>query len=178
MAYVGICCRLLIATVFAVAVVSKVSGRAAFDAFVASVRRMAILPDGRVRPAARATAAAEGATVLLVALPWPVAAAIGFALANGLLSMFALAIGAVLRRGERVACRCFGVSAAPLTGRHIVRNMMLIAVAVVGIAATMSGGATGLAGALVAAFAGVAAGAVVTLLDDLVALLAPGRRAG
>ncbi len=177
MQYLDIACRLLIGTVFAVAAVSKVSGRAAFDAFRISLRQMGVIPAGWADRAARVTPIVETAAVVLIALPWRGTVAAGFTVAAGLLTVFAVAIGVVVHRGERVACRCFGASAAPLTRRHIARNVALIAMCAVGVVGVVSpSGSVRLAGALVAGFAGLVAGTLVTVLDDIVALFAPSAR--
>jgi uncharacterized membrane protein YphA (DoxX/SURF4 family) len=52
--------------------------------------------------------------------------------AIGLLTVFTVMIVAKLRKGEHPPCACFGAwSAKPIGGGHIVRNLVLIAVAVV-----------------------------------------------
>ena len=49
-----------------------------------------------------------------------------------LLSVFTVMIVAKLRRGEHPPCACFGAwSATPIGARHVVRNLVLIAVAAV-----------------------------------------------
>jgi hypothetical protein len=87
----------------------------------------------------------------------------------------AAAIGLLLRRGEPAPCHCFGVQDAPLGPAHLVRNLVLLAFAVVG---TLSPAGTYDAGAVALA---VASGALVAVLavrlDDLVALFSPPRPA-
>jgi methylamine utilization protein MauE len=84
----------------------------------------------------------------------------------------AAAVVRALRRGLQAPCRCFGVSETPLAARHAVRNGVLLAVAVTGLAGVLVGpaGPSSLAGAAVALLAEVVAGALVTVFDELVDL--------
>jgi uncharacterized membrane protein YphA (DoxX/SURF4 family) len=70
-----------------------------------------------------------GLGALLVAglgRPWDAAAAIA------LLVAFSAAIGVHLRRGDAVPCGCFGAaSTRPVGGRDLVRNAVLVGLAVV-----------------------------------------------
>jgi len=173
--YVEIAARLLIGVVFVIALAGKVNGAAAYRAFVLSLRRMEVLPDARLGGAARGSLLAEGAIVVLMAVPLRSAGVAGFALAAGLLTVFAAAIAASLRRGNRAPCRCFGASSTPLGPGHIARNAVLVAVALVGLVAAARPGTASVAGGVVAAFAGLVAGLVVTMYDDIAALWSPSR---
>jgi hypothetical protein len=173
MRYVEIACRLCLLTVFAVALAGKVSGKDAFAAFVRSLRAMGVVPEPAVAIAARASVVAEALVVVLLAVPARYPAAAGFAVAAGLLAAFAAAIQLSVRRGNSVPCRCFGVSSTPLGTRHVVRNVVLIAVALAGLTAALSPGQASMAGLLVAGAAGVVVGATVTAFDDIVALVRP-----
>ncbi len=52
--------------------------------------------------------------------------------AIGLLAAFTVILAAKLRKGEHPPCACFGAwSSKPISGGHIVRNLVLIALAVV-----------------------------------------------
>jgi hypothetical protein len=137
MRYAEIACRLCLLTVFALALAGKVSGREAFAAFTRSLRAMAVLPEPAVAPAARASVVAEALVVVLLAIPARYPAAAGFAVAVGVLAVFTAAILRSVRRGNSVPCRCFGASSTPLGTRHVVRNIVLIAVALTGLAATL-----------------------------------------
>ncbi|GLL02250.1 MauE/DoxX family redox-associated membrane protein [Dactylosporangium matsuzakiense] len=170
MGYVEVGARLLLATVFAVALFGKVTGARAYAAFVDSLRQMRVLPAKAARPAAAASIATEAAVVVLLVLPWRWAAAAGFVLAAGLLAVFAAAIAMSLRGGNRAPCRCFGASATPLGKGHIVRNSVLIAIALAGLGAAAGAGAIAVPGAVVAGAAGLVVGIVVTAYDDIAAL--------
>ncbi|GIJ70582.1 MauE/DoxX family redox-associated membrane protein [Virgisporangium ochraceum] len=173
MQYVALCGKALLATVFLVSAWTKLRSPAAFGAFRRSTRRMAILPEPWVRPVAVLVVAAEVAIVLLLAVPLPVTALLGLGLAAVLLTGLALAIASTVRRGVRTTCQCFGHSDTPLGAVHIVRNLTLVAVAVAAAVTGARGGAVEFGAGLLAVLAGVLAGAVVTVLDDLRHLLRP-----
>ncbi|MBB5874162.1 formate/nitrite transporter FocA (FNT family) [Allocatelliglobosispora scoriae] len=173
MQYVAVACRVVLAVVFVVAAVGKLSGRAAYRDFVSSLRQMRVVPSRWAGPLAGIAVAVEVAVVVLLAVPRDVAAAAGFVLAAGLLAVFAGAIGLSLRRGNTQPCRCFGRSATPLGRHHVIRNVFLIAIAVLGAVAAGSGGAVLLGPALVAALAGLIVGGLVAALDDLLYLFRP-----
>lgn len=148
-------CQFLIGLVFVAAVLGKVTG---YPAFVNSVADMGL------RPAAPIAAIVLLGEVAIVALVVGVPSA-GFALAAVMLLAFAVAVALSLRRGNAKPCRCFGRSTTPLGWHHVWRNAFLIAIAVLGALATPA--TTGLAVAAVAAVAGLVAGALVVMLDDL-----------
>lgn len=173
MQYIALAGRVLIATVFLVSASTKLRSAAAFGAFRRSTRRMAILPEPLVRPVAVLVVASEVAIVLLVATPTPVTGWLGLGLAAALLAGLAAAIGSTVRRGIRTTCQCFGHSGTPLGIVHIVRNVALVAVAGVAAVAGLGGGRLELAGAVLAALAGVLLGALVTVLDDIRQVLRP-----
>jgi hypothetical protein len=171
--YVEVACRLLLATVFGIALVGKVSGRAAWTAFEDSLRAMAVVPDRHVAAAARGSAATEAAIVVCLLIPSAAVGAAGFVLAAGLLAVFAYAITAVVRRKQSVPCRCFGASSTPLSVRHILRNAALIVVALLGAATAVTSTPTQLPGLVLAGVIGAVIGMLVAALDDLVSLLRP-----
>lgn len=175
MRYVEIACRLCLLTVFAVALAGKVSGKDAFAAFAGSLRRMGVVPERTVAVAARASVVTEAVVVVLLAIPARFAAAAGFALAAALLVVFTAAVALSLRRGNAAPCRCFGASSTPLGTRHVARNLLLLAVALAGLAAAPAPGSGTVAGLLVAGAAGAVAGATITAFDDIAALVRPAR---
>jgi hypothetical protein len=130
MRYAVLGCALTLAAVFAVSAGSKLAGRSAFAAFVASTGRL--LPDPRLSPAlvAFGVVTAELAVPpLLVAAP-----AVGLGLAAALLLSFSVGVLVAVRRGVQAPCRCFGASAARLNRFHALRSGALAVFAVVGAA--------------------------------------------
>jgi hypothetical protein len=148
-------CQFLLGLVFAAAVAGKVTG---YRAFVGSVEDMGFRP---AAPIAALVLLGEIAVVALVVTVPPA----GFALAALILVTFAAAIVLSLRRGNTKPCRCFGRSTTPLGRHHVWRNVLLIAVAMLG--ALAEPGTAGPAVAVLAAVAGVIAGTLVVMLDDL-----------
>ncbi|WP_191093770.1 peroxiredoxin family protein [Nocardia colli] len=72
----------------------------------------------------------EGLVAVAVLVPWAVLP--GAVLAVLLLVVFTLAVARLLKRGERPACSCFGaVSAEPIGARTLVRNGVLLVLALV-----------------------------------------------
>ncbi|MDF5757517.1 MauE/DoxX family redox-associated membrane protein [Spongiactinospora sp. TRM90649] len=175
--YVSVAGQVAAGAVYAAGVIGKTRGRTAYREFVRATGRL--LP-GRIG-ARRAgviaplVIAAEAATaVLTAALPRA-----GLVLAAALALVFTVAVAAALRRGERAPCRCFGASATPLGPRHIARNVLLLAVAATGAAASPPGwaysvwaGASWAGLALAAGFAAMVA-LLVTQFDALIELFAP-----
>ncbi|SCG65813.1 Methylamine utilisation protein MauE [Micromonospora halophytica] len=173
MRHLELTARLLLALVFLAAVVGKLRTRSDFADFVATVGRFGV-PARWTRPVARAAVAAEAAVVVLLVTPG--AAPAGSALAVALLGVLTAALVAALRRGERPACRCFGAGDTPIGRRHVLRNLALGAVALLGLAAGLNGGGgspSSSAAVLLAAGVALPLAAVVVRLDDLVALFAP-----
>ncbi|MCA2185644.1 MauE/DoxX family redox-associated membrane protein [Nonomuraea cavernae] len=178
MDYPAIGCACLVALVFALSAWSKVRGRAAFREFAAATRVLAGsvrargISDSVARTTALVVVVAEAATALLVAVPYTARA--GFALAVVLLTGFSVAIAASLRRGVSTSCRCFGASSAPLSGRHLVRNGVLLAASVAGL--VTAGGQLGSphpGGIAIAAVAALVVAVLLTRIDDLAELFAP-----
>ncbi|MET7302452.1 MauE/DoxX family redox-associated membrane protein [Embleya sp. NPDC005575] len=166
--YVG--CACLVGLVFAVSAVSKFRD---FGGFVGSVPHLVPMPTGWARPTAVLVVAAETSVPVLVAVPPP--GALGFGVAAALLIAFTVAIATALRRDRRSSCRCFGASDVPLGTRHLVRNGVLLAVALAGAATTGPGGFADpppLAGALIAGVAGLIGALLIITLDDIVDLFA------
>ncbi|MFD2417283.1 MauE/DoxX family redox-associated membrane protein [Amycolatopsis pigmentata] len=140
-------------------------------AFTDSIRAMRLLPPGVVPAVAGVVMAAETAVWLLLITPLAVA---GFALAAVMLAAFTVAIVLALARGAAAPCRCFGTSSAPLEGRHVVRNVVLLGLAGLGVVFTlMATDSLGPAGLVVAAGGGAVPGVLVATLDDLVELFQP-----
>jgi hypothetical protein len=173
MTNLAIGCRVLIGVVFVIAVAGKLRRATAFTDFVGSVRQMGVLPSALARPAAVAVAAAELAIVLALAVPARQPGVLGFGLAVGLLAAMTAGIAMSLARGNREPCRCFGRSETPLGARHVGRNVVLVAVALLGLLGSLSGGPVDAGTAVVVAVAGAVLGGLVVMLDDLIALVEP-----
>jgi hypothetical protein len=173
MQYMAVMCRTCIGVVFLVAAFAKLVGPGGFRALVSSLRQMRVLPDRLVRPTAIAVIAAEAVIPLALATPLVATAVGGFGLTVMLLTAFGVAILISIRRGTRTPCRCFGTSTVPLSSRHLVRNALLGAVAVLGVVASTAGGQADPAGLAVAAFAGLVIGSLVTVMDDIIELFRP-----
>jgi methylamine utilization protein MauE len=168
--YVLLGSRCLLAVVFLASFAGKVRGRARYAGYLAATRRLtprwalSRVPAGTL---AAVVVAAEAAVPLLLAVPALVPA--GLALSIVLLSGFAAATAAALRRGDRAPCHCFGSSQRRLDGGHVVRDAFLAAVAVAGIVAAVSGaGPLEATRAAVVAAVSIAA-AVAVLVSDTVA---------
>ncbi|MGV9212717.1 MauE/DoxX family redox-associated membrane protein [Micromonospora sp. RB23] len=163
--------RLLLALVFLAAVVGKLRTRAGFAEFVGSVGQFGV-PTRWTGPVARLAVAVEAAVVLLVAVART--APLGLLLAAGLLGVLTAAIVSALRRDARPACRCFGAADTPIGARHVTRNVLLFAVALLGLLgwATATGPPPSAPTVLLAVGVAVPLAAVVVRLDDLVALFA------
>lgn len=173
MGYVEIGLRALFVTVFAASFVSKTGG---FDAFAGSVRGMVPAAGQLARPIAWVVFAFEAAVCLLLVLPAHTTAATGFLLASTLLLAFTLGIAATLRRGARVPCRCFGDTSTPVGPIHLVRNLLLVVVALAGAGATTAAERQlPIPVMLLCAAAGVLLGAIVIELDAIVRLFRPVR---
>lgn len=127
---VQVICRLLVAGVFLVSLVSKLRGRDAAAAFTASVSALRIVPDRWGTLTAAAIVLSEAAVVGLLALPGTLG--IGFVLAAAVLTVLTCGIALELQRGSAPPCRCFGPSSTPLGPVHIGRNLALLAAVVAG----------------------------------------------
>ncbi|MEO3796727.1 MauE/DoxX family redox-associated membrane protein [Nonomuraea sp. B10E15] len=173
MRYVEVASGLLLVTVFALALAGKVRGRRAWEGFVESLREMAVIGRAVVPMAAVAVTAGEAAVIVLVLVPPRWAGTAGFALAAVLLGCFTLAVGVVARRPAPVPCRCFGPSETPVGVAHVVRNLILVTVSLLGLVGSLANDS---ADPVISAAAGTL-GAVLGLLlarwDDLAALLRP-----
>ncbi|MEV0972158.1 MauE/DoxX family redox-associated membrane protein [Microtetraspora glauca] len=164
----------LLVAVFLTSGVGKVIN---YSSFEESVRQMRLLPAGAVPVAAVLIITAELVTVLSIMaglVKSPGILMVGFALAAVLCVVFGLAIATVIRRGNAVSCNCFGRQASPFSARHIVRNTLLAAAAVVGMlgAGAGAGADSWTTETGITVVAGLFLSLLVILLDDLVDLFA------
>ncbi|WP_248959198.1 MauE/DoxX family redox-associated membrane protein [Sphaerisporangium perillae] len=164
--YVEIGCQVLLAAVFGWSAVSKLASRTAFRRFARSLEPLV----RRTTPVAAALVAGELLTPPLTLLA-PLA---GFALASGMLAVLSAGVLTVVRRGLAVRCRCFGSGDARLGPRHVVRNLILLAIGVLGLllAALPAASPADAAGVALAAVAGLAVAGLVIRFEDLVELFA------
>jgi hypothetical protein len=183
--YLELGCRGVLAGVFLVSLAGKLRGPAAYRGFVTATGELLGVGARRARSMAVLAVVAEGAVLglLVVGLGTELAAPgtgwagravvgwLGFGGAGGLLVGFSGALVRALRRGTGGACHCFGASTTPVGRHHVVRNAVLLLVAVVGLAAGPGGGGSyQVAGVAVTGLAVAACVAVTARLDDLVAL--------
>ncbi|GAA0241065.1 MauE/DoxX family redox-associated membrane protein [Cryptosporangium japonicum] len=160
--------------VFAVSAVSKLRGRAAYAAFVASTGRLLPPRFRAARPAALLVVVAE----LVVVATLPVVPVAGLVLGAALLGAFGVAILGAVRRGVTAPCRCFGASARPLGVAAAVRNGLLAVLATGGAAAAAAVPApldgAHPAGVAIAAFGALVLAVLTISFDDVADLLTPG----
>lgn len=119
--------RVLLAVVFLAAFAGKVRTRQGFAEFRDSIAALA--PWLPAQPVAVAVLTGEAAAVVLLAVP---GTGLGYAAAVGLLAVFCGGIVLAVHGRKAVRCKCFGAGGAVLGPRHLVRNGLLIAVAVAG----------------------------------------------
>lgn len=134
--YVALFGRFTLGLVFALSGLTKATNLAGF---AASVTEFRLLPARAVRPVALGIVAAELCTA--GALLAGVGTGIALAAAVVLLTVFTGVLTRALRRGQRVACHCFGeLSARSTSWSAVGRNVLLIALGVVALATAASGG--------------------------------------
>ena len=145
--------RFLLATVFVVAFVGKAHSAERFRGFVRSVVRLSGVSERTARPVAATVILLEGISAGLLLFGrtswW------GLLLAVGLLVVFLAVITRAVRAGVLAECRCFGGSGAAMSYPMLVRNGLLIAVALPGLLHGPDVPATAWPGSLVAAAVGI-----------------------
>lgn len=119
---------ILLAAVFVYAALAKLRDRSATTADFASLGL----------PRAEVWAVIVPATELITATTLAVVPGWGGVLAFALLAAFTTSLALVIRSGRVATCACFGgASTEPVSGRHLIRNGVLLAMALV--AATSDG---------------------------------------
>ena len=177
MTYLPVTARAALLLVFLVSVAAKARGRRHYAAFAASVapflgHRLARAP-GVVAGVAAAVTATEAACVVLLVLP--ATARAGCVIAALLLAGFTVAAAVVVGTGRTAYCRCFDARIRPLRRRHVVRNALLLLVALGGCVADAVNPARTVqpAGVVIAIVAGGIAALILINFDDLVELVRP-----
>jgi uncharacterized membrane protein YphA (DoxX/SURF4 family) len=163
--YVWVACRVLIGAVFLAAAAGKLRSRSAFAGYVESLRALRMLPTTTLWPVAVALAAAEAAVPVLLARG--ATARPGSVVAVALLGVLTTGVAWALVRRTGAACRCFGGAAVPLRRRHLLRNGLLLGVAVVAVMSPAGRPAAQPGGVAVAVAAGLVLAALAVRFDDL-----------
>lgn len=124
--------RIVIGLVFVASSLGKIRS---FSAFEQAVENFQILPPQFVRACAAVFLGSELVIVVMMFWGGKSLLMIGFLIALILLSVFCIALLAVLIRRLQVPCNCFGSSQRPASSADIWRNVGLITCALMGIAA-------------------------------------------
>ncbi|HET9896628.1 MAG TPA: MauE/DoxX family redox-associated membrane protein [Streptosporangiaceae bacterium] len=170
MAVIEVALRTMLAVVFGVAFISKARSRAAFAEFASSLGGIRWLTGGKRLIASVAIPVLEAAvTVLLIvpsAVPW------AFGAGAVLLTGFTVVTASEVAKGHEIRCRCFGASGGQLGPAQVARNLVLLALAIAGLAlAPASHGAVGAAGLIIAIGLALLAGVAIIRWDDLASLV-------
>jgi hypothetical protein len=163
--YVVVIGQSVVCVVFGVAAVTKLRAPATFRA---ALRDLRVGPAGLVPAAAIAVPVVELA--IAVAVPWaPRPALVAAAI---LLAGFFAGTALAIRRGSPARCACFGAATRPLGRMHLVRDVLLGAIALV---AAAGGGdqhvSRPAAGIVIAAAVGLVLAQLAMALDDIADLL-------
>lgn len=121
--YVVMFCRIALAMTFAWSASSKLRDMSAFRDGITAFR---LLPAQWSAVLAWSFLGGEVAVTLLMAIGWPGLLRLGFVLAVGLLLIFSVALGSVMRRALRVSCNCFGRAEHQVSWYDLARNSLLI----------------------------------------------------
>ncbi|GAA2354497.1 hypothetical protein Cme02nite_47560 [Catellatospora methionotrophica] len=165
MIYVVLAARAVLGVVFAVALVGKLATGRGRREFVDGIGAYGVGFRWR-GPVAYAVLVVELA--LVVALAAPGGDVVGLAAALGVLAVFTVA---TVRSGSAGDCHCFGAAGRGTTGSFVARNVLLMAVAAVGLGcAAVADGTPDTVGTVLAVGIGALAAVLVTRWDDLAAL--------
>ena len=140
MAYLEIGCRAALAFVFLIACTSKIHSASSYREFHDSLADLGLSSGLLLRALSLSIPAAEGITVLLLAVNragrWGLLASVALA------GSFTAGIAIARWQGKVVRCRCFGESGTPSDAAHILRNLVLLAGAAIGAVAGLLAGAS------------------------------------
>jgi uncharacterized membrane protein YphA (DoxX/SURF4 family) len=170
MGYLEFGARMLLAVLFGLAVGGKLRSSGAFRAFAHSLREGLGTPPGLTTPIAAAVVIGEALVTALLVLP--ASARLGSWAAAAVLAGFTAVTAWLVHRRTTASCHCFGATGTRFGPRHVIRNAVLTAIAMLAAALGPSPGIHP-AGAAVTAAAGGVLALLVTRWDDLVALAAP-----
>ncbi|WP_184740351.1 MauE/DoxX family redox-associated membrane protein [Arthrobacter sp. AZCC_0090] len=126
---IGVAGGTIIATVFSIAAIGKLS-KAGFETFVAATVRFIpskLTPFGRL--VAKAVLTTEFAIIASQFTPFR-STALFFAAA--LLGAFTIGIGLALGRGDTAPCACFGADNKSIGAAQLARNLALMAICAIG----------------------------------------------
>lgn len=173
-AYLAACCQGLLFVTFAVAAVAKLSGRNGIRALADSLIQ-ADLTSARIALAvATGLVSAEAVTAGLLLLFDT--RGLGFGAAVLVLTILTAGVVRVLKRHTSAVCHCFGTKPRRLAPRHVVRNVILIAVAMFGSIAASVGAAADSDVYYLALATGAALAIPIIMLDHLTDLVRPSRQ--
>ncbi|HSS01885.1 MAG TPA: MauE/DoxX family redox-associated membrane protein [Kofleriaceae bacterium] len=159
----GLLARATLGWIFGAALLSKTAGRARWHAFADALPALGLparVPAGMA--AALVIAGEACALALLLYAP-----RVGAALSAAMLAMFTVALAAAVRGNRRAACHCFGGSDAVVGRAHVVRNVLLLAIAGAWIATGASSAVELSATDITALGYGALLGFLFTRWDDL-----------
>ena len=162
--------QICIATLFAVAVASKVRSRTAIRSFASSIEVFGVR---RARAPAVAAAAVALESAIVIAVLAPGLAGAGLWLATATLTLLTVLVAALLRRGVRAPCRCFGASARPMGRVHVARNAIAAIVAAAGALLHGAGPSPDPTAIALGLGAGLAGAFLLMRMDDVADLFRP-----
>jgi hypothetical protein len=173
MIYLAIAGRFLIGVIFAFSALGKVRSKSAYREFVTWLADLPVpLLPKRGRAVVAGTLVADEVLIVVLVTMSPTAPA-GLSLAAVTLAVFAAGTFAMARSPAQATCQCFGRSEVPISTRHLVRDIVLCAVAATAAAAaaaaTVEARPVGITMSLASA---TVAAAFLLLLDDIAALFA------
>lgn len=128
-AYVVMFCRIAIAATFAWSASGKLRD---MPAFRDAINAFGLLPARWSAALAWSFVGGEVVVTLLMTIGWPSLLLPGFVLAVGLLLIFSVALGSVMRRALTVSCNCFGRAEQHVSWYDLVRNGLLIGCGLIG----------------------------------------------
>ena len=174
MAYLDLAARALLGFVMALAVVGKLSSSANWRQFIRSLDSFSWVPRP-LRPAIAVAVVVAEAAVTILLVP-PSTERVGAALGALLLIVLSAALVAARIAGRDVRCACFGADDRPVGAWHLIRNAVLVLVAVA-VAVHHPTSVQAVPGALagLAVTAGAVCAVILTHPGELAFLVVPAR---